>query len=100
AEQQGVALVLEVPAEMEVPLERSRVERVFANLIGNALEAMVGPGEVRITAEIKDGSASVHVEDTGPGIAPEIRARLFEPFVSAGKRNGLGLGLSACSPTV
>jgi signal transduction histidine kinase len=94
AEQQGVALALEIPAEIEVPLERSRVERVFANLIGNALEAMVGPGEVRITAEIKDGSALVHVEDTGPGIAPEIRARLFEPFVSAGKRNGLGLGLA------
>src|SRR5271157_3023595 len=100
AEQQGVALALEIPGEMEVPLERSRVERVFANLIGNALEAMVGPGEVRITAEIKDGSALVHVEDTGPGIAPEIRARLFEPFVSAGKRNGLGLGLALSRQTV
>jgi signal transduction histidine kinase len=85
---------------MEVPLERSRVERVFANLIGNALEAMAGPGEVRITAEMEDGSALVHVEDTGPGIAPEIRARLFEPFVSAGKRNGLGLGLALSRQTV
>jgi signal transduction histidine kinase len=100
AEQQQVVLDLEIPGEMEVPLERSRVERVFANLIGNALEAMVGPGEVRITAEIKDGSALVHVEDTGPGIAPEIRARLFEPFVSAGKRNGLGLGLALSRQTV
>jgi signal transduction histidine kinase len=42
----------------------------------------------------------VHVEDTGPGIAPEIRARLFEPFVSAGKRNGLGLGLALSRQTV
>jgi signal transduction histidine kinase len=100
AEQQGVALRLEIPGEMEVPLERSRVERVFANLIGNALEAMVGPGEVRLTAEMEDGSALVHVEDTGPGIAPEIRARLFEPFVSAGKRNGLGLGLALSRQTV
>jgi signal transduction histidine kinase len=100
AEQQGVALALEIPAEMEVPLERSRVERVFVNLIGNALEAMAGSGEVRITAEMEDGSALVHVEDTGPGIAPEIRARLFEPFVSAGKRNGLGLGLALSRQTV
>jgi signal transduction histidine kinase len=100
AEQQGVRLALEIPAEMEVPLERSRVERAFANLIGNALEAMAGSGEVRITAEIEDGAAVVHVEDTGPGIAQEIRAQLFQPFVSAGKRNGLGLGLALSRQTV
>ena len=100
AEQQGVTLVLGIPAEIEVPLERSRVERVFANLIGNALEAMPDTGEVRITAEVRDGSAVVHVEDTGPGIAPEIRAQLFQPFVSAGKRNGLGLGLALSRQTV
>jgi signal transduction histidine kinase len=47
-----------------------------------------------------EGSQAVHVEDTGPGIAPEIRARLFEPFVSAGKRNGLGLGLALSRQTV
>jgi signal transduction histidine kinase len=100
AEQQGVVLALEIPAEIEVPLERSRVERVFANLIGNALEAMAGGGEVRITAEMQDGAAVVHVEDTGPGIAHEIRAQLFQPFVSAGKRNGLGLGLALSRQTV
>ncbi len=93
-------LTLEIPAEIEVPLERSRVERVFANLIGNALEAMPDGGEVRITAEMQDGSAVVHVEDTGPGIAPEIRSKLFQPFVSAGKRNGLGLGLALSRQTV
>ena len=100
AEQQGVTLALGIPAEIEVPLERSRVERVFANLIGNALEAMPDTGEVRITAEVRDGSAVVHVEDTGPGIAPEIRAQLFQPFVSLGKRNGLGLGLALSRQTV
>ena len=100
AEQQSVRLALEIPAEIEVPLERSRMERAFANLIGNALEAMPGGGEVRITAELQDGSAVVHVEDTGPGIALEIRAQLFQPFVSAGKRNGLGLGLALSRQTV
>jgi signal transduction histidine kinase len=100
AEQQGVVLGLEIAAEIEVPLERSRVERTFANLIGNALEAMAAGGEVRITAEVRDGSAVVHVEDTGPGIAEEIRAQLFQPFVSSGKRNGLGLGLALSRQTV
>src|SRR5262249_40321650 len=83
-----------IPAEIEVPLERSRVERAFSNLIGNALEAMPAGGEVRIGAEMDDGSVVVHVQDNGPGIAPEIRSQLFQPFVSAGKRNGLGLGLA------
>ena len=100
AEQQGVTLALEIPAEIEVPLERSRVERTFANLIANAVEAMVGGGEVRITAETQDGAAVVHVEDTGPGIALEIRGQLFQPFVSLGKRNGLGLGLALSRQTV
>ncbi len=100
AEHQGIAVWLEIPADIEVPLERSRVERVFSNLIGNALEAMQAGGEVRITAELRGGDALVHVEDNGPGIAPEIRSQLFQPFVSAGKRNGLGLGLALSRQTV
>ncbi|MEO8597504.1 MAG: ATP-binding protein [Candidatus Solibacter sp.] len=100
AEQQSVTVINEVPSDIEVPLERSRVERTFANLIGNAIEAMHGPGEVRLTGEMEDGAAIVHVEDTGPGIAPEIRAQLFQPFVSAGKRNGLGLGLALSRQTI
>jgi signal transduction histidine kinase len=100
AEHQRVAVSLEIPAEIEVPLERSRVERVFSNLIGNALEAMPDGGDVRIAAEMLDGAVVVHIEDNGPGIAPEIRSQLFQPFVSAGKRNGLGLGLALSRQTV
>jgi signal transduction histidine kinase len=40
------------------------------------------------------------VEDTGPGISPEIRDSLFQPFVSFGKSNGLGLGLSFARQTL
>jgi signal transduction histidine kinase len=100
ADTQSVAFELEIPPEIEVPLERSRMERAFVNLIGNALDAMPDGGEVRITAEVADGCALVHVEDDGPGIAPEIRTQLFQPFVSAGKRNGLGLGLALSRQTV
>jgi two-component system, NtrC family, sensor kinase len=94
AEAQGVIIALEIPPEIEVPLERSRMERAFVNLIANALEAMPDGGAVRIRAQVEDGCALIHLEDTGPGIAPEIRSQLFQPFVSAGKRNGLGLGLA------
>lgn len=100
ADQQGVKLDLAIPPEIELPLERNRIERAFANLIVNALEVMPEGGEVRLSAELKDGAAIMRVDDTGPGIAPEIRSNLFQPFVSAGKRNGLGLGLALSRQTV
>ncbi len=100
AETQGVAIAISIPPEIELPLDRSRMERAFVNLVGNSLEAMPEGGQVRISASFENGSALIQVEDTGPGIAPEIRANLFQPFVTAGKRNGLGLGLALTRQTV
>jgi signal transduction histidine kinase len=100
AEAQHVEIALDIPPEIEVPLERSRMERAFENLIGNSLEAMADGGAVRISALVEHGSAVVHVADNGPGIAPEIRSQIFQPFVTAGKRNGLGLGLALTRQTV
>ena len=97
---QQVNLLLELPGDIEVPVERSRIERTFVNLIGNAIEAMPQGGEVRISSRPEHGSVIVQVEDTGPGIAPEIRAKLFQPFVTAGKKNGLGLGLALARQTL
>jgi signal transduction histidine kinase len=97
---QNVTVEISIPPEIEVLVERSRIERAFVNLIANALDAMPDGGAVRISAELDDGAAVVHVEDNGPGIPPEIRAQLFQPFVSAGKRNGLGLGLALSRQTV
>jgi signal transduction histidine kinase len=100
ADSQGVSLSNSIPGEIELPLERSRMERAFVNLIANAVEAMPEGGEVRISARMDGDTVVVKVEDTGPGIAPEIRANLFQPFVTAGKRNGLGLGLALTRQTV
>jgi signal transduction histidine kinase len=100
ADSQNVIITLAIPPEIEVPVERNRIERAFVNLIANALEAMPEGGEVRISAMLEDGAAVVQVEDNGPGIAPAIRSQLFQPFVSAGKRNGLGLGLALSRQTV
>jgi two-component system, NtrC family, sensor histidine kinase HydH len=70
------------------------MERAFVSLIGNAIEAMPEGGEVRIWAQLDADFVVAHVDDTGPGIATEIRSTLFQPFATAGKRNGLGLGLA------
>ncbi len=70
------------------------MERVFINLIDNALDAMPNGGELRIGASQNDGCVLVAVQDTGTGISAEMRPHLFRPFVTGGKRNGLGLGLT------
>lgn len=100
AESQAVHIRFEVPDNLELPLERARMERVFLNLFSNALEAMPSGGSIHVSAAEASGAVLIRVEDTGPGIAEEIRTRLFQPFVSAGKKNGLGIGLALARQTV
>ena len=100
AEAQSVEIKTSVAEDIELPLERARMERVFLNLIDNALEVMPNGGRLNISAETDGAAVLVRVQDTGPGIAPEIRARLFQPFVTAGKKHGVGLGLAFSHQTV
>ncbi|HTM13354.1 MAG TPA: ATP-binding protein [Bryobacteraceae bacterium] len=100
AEAQSVTIEVDVPDSLELPLERARMERVFLNLIDNSLGVMPMGGTLRITAKTENSSVIVSVQDTGPGIPSQIRARLFQPFVSAGKKNGIGLGLAFSHQTV
>jgi signal transduction histidine kinase len=99
AAQQRVEIRTSVDRSIELPLERARMERVFLNLITNAVEAMPQGGRVEIQAARDGNDVIVRVDDTGPGIPASVRSRLFEPFVSAGK-NGLGLGLALSRQTV
>jgi Signal transduction histidine kinase len=100
AESQRVTLQIEVGEELEVPLERARMERAFLNLMENAIEAMPTGGKLKIAARVSALDVIVEVEDTGPGISPAIQDRLFQPFVTAGKKNGLGLGLALSRQTL
>jgi signal transduction histidine kinase len=99
AETQSVKVSLDVPEDIELPLERSRMERVFVNLFSNSLDAMPEGGRIEVAARRDDTVVMVEVGDTGPGISSEVRASLFQPFRS-GKRNGLGLGLALSRQTV
>jgi signal transduction histidine kinase len=100
AESQGFQIVHDVPEGLEIPVERSRIERVFFNLITNALEAMPHGGLIRIGARKAENCVLIEVEDTGPGIPLGIRDRLFEPFVTSGKDHGLGRGLALSRQTL
>ncbi|HVW08767.1 MAG TPA: ATP-binding protein [Bryobacteraceae bacterium] len=99
AAEHGVRIRVSVDDSIELPLERARMERVFLNLISNAIEAMPAGGEVSISAACDRGGLHIAVDDTGPGIPESVRARLFQPFVTSGK-NGLGLGLALSRQTL
>jgi two-component system, NtrC family, sensor histidine kinase HydH len=94
AEAQSVEIVQNVPQDLVLPLDRQRIQRVLVNLLVNALDVMPDGGTIRISALMEKHSVQITVRDTGPGIAPEIRDRIFQPFVTAGKASGLGLGLA------
>jgi signal transduction histidine kinase len=97
---QAVKIEVEIDAGIDVLADRPRIEGVFVNLVQNALDAMPRGGEVRISAAVEGSFAMVEVADTGPGIADEVRSQLFQPFVSHGKKNGLGLGLALARQTL
>jgi signal transduction histidine kinase len=99
-EQQSVEILMDVPDGIDLPVVRSHIERVFFNLIANAFEAMAGCGTVRIGARKAGTSVLIELEDTGPGIPACISDRLFEPLITSGKQDGLGLGLALARQTV
>ncbi|MCC6586863.1 MAG: HAMP domain-containing protein [Bryobacterales bacterium] len=96
----NVTIDVDVPEQLELPLERMRIERVFMNLVGNALEVLPDGGAVRISAADQPDSVLIRVSDNGPGIQPALRAQLFQPFVTLGKKTGLGLGLALSRQSV
>lgn len=98
--QHNVRFEVEVPAELEVLADASRLRRVFQNLVQNSIDVLPGGGRVRITAEEQDRWVTVEVVDNGPGIPAEVRGQLFQPFTSHGKKYGLGLGLALARQTV
>jgi DNA-binding winged helix-turn-helix (wHTH) protein len=89
-----VHVLFGVPKGIMLHLERSPVERVFFNVIENAIEAMPHGGRINICEQKTVEGVLIAVEDTGPGIPDHVRDRLFEPFVTYGKPDGLGLGLA------
>jgi signal transduction histidine kinase len=91
---QSVHIVQVVPEGLIVVLDRRLMRRVLVNLLVNALEVMPNGGTIHISAVSDYRSVLIRVRDTGPGITPEIRSRLFQRFATAGKASGIGLGLA------
>lgn len=89
----------EPPAAMLL-LDSRRLRRVFFNLVHNATDFMLNGGKLFLRFNCDDKEIVTEIEDTGPGIAPEIADKLFQPFATHGKSHGTGLGLSICKKIV
>ena len=100
AEFQSVQIVQVVPEGLSIVVDRHRIHRVVVNLLVNALEAMPQGGRILISAVSGPCTVAIRVRDSGPGIAPEVANRLFQPFATAGKAHGIGLGLASSRQAV
>jgi two-component system sensor kinase FixL len=78
-------------------MDKVQIQQVLLNLMRNAIEAMEGAPDRGLTVLRHRRTATwaaISVADPGHGLAPEVSAQLFQPFVSTKRRNGSGLSLS------
>ena len=98
-EQRRHRLDIAVPRGIAIQCDRQRLAQVLCNLLINAAKYTESKGEIAICAARDAGDVVFSVRDNGPGVSPELLARMFEPFVQ-GRQNlersqgGLGLGLA------
>jgi len=91
----GIEVVTSFEGGSEGWFDPGSLERVFHNLLLNACEAAPPEsGRVEVTTDQTPAGLEIRVADNGSGIPMEIRDRLFQPFVTSGKDNGIGLGLA------
>ena len=94
AEKRGVALELQLCTNgTRAAAAYDAVSDIVSNLLVNALEATPRGGRVNVAAATKNGSCVLTVEDSGPGISPDAREKLLQPFFTT-KTQGTGLGLA------
>ncbi|MGE0603241.1 MAG: sensor histidine kinase, partial [Xanthobacteraceae bacterium] len=97
AKESGIHVRMRLDVEGDLALvDRIQIQQVLLNLIRNAIDAMKQSPRKELTITKHppaEGMVVISVSDTGPGIDPEIRAQLFQPFVTT-KSDGMGVGLS------
>ena len=101
AEMKSVQVEMQnAPPPVNVLFDQRRLSRVFFNLFGNATDIMLNGGKIFLRFSLNENEVVTEIEDTGPGIAPEMADKLFQPFATYGKTKGTGLGLSICKKIV
>jgi PAS domain S-box-containing protein len=106
ARNRSIELISEMRGDLEIFAVPGEIRQVVANLVINSIDAIQGPGriKVRVSAAVRAGEEEpgvrITVADTGSGIPASIFARVFEPFFTAKRDVGTGLGLWVCKTIV
>jgi signal transduction histidine kinase len=104
AQDEAVALTCDLEANPDIlNADRASIRQVILNLVMNAIQAVSvieGKREVKVTTHGRNGSLILEVCDNGPGMPPEVRERLFQPFTTSNKTSGIGLGLAITADLV
>lgn len=96
AQKKLIKFVIDANEEIELEADSGLIERIFINLIGNAIKFTPTNGTITVGLRKENGKLKAWVEDTGPGIPPEYIDRIFDKFeqVKGQKAGGTGLGLT------
>ncbi len=93
-EKKNVELSVKNDYPGEVEIDAEKMTRVILNIAGNAGDAMPNGGKFWVRARADRDNLVIELQDTGSGIPDEIRRKIFEPFVTFGKKHGTGLGMA------
>jgi signal transduction histidine kinase len=75
-------------------MDQDKLVRVFYNIASNARDAMPQGGTLEVTTIEENGFVKIEFRDSGTGMPEEVKKRIFEPFMTYGKKHGTGLGMS------
>jgi K+-sensing histidine kinase KdpD len=90
----NVQLVRSTQFEGKVKMDQDKMIRVFYNLASNARDAMPQGGSLVVSTERSNGNVKIEFKDSGSGMPEDVKARIFEPFMTYGKKHGTGLGMA------
>jgi signal transduction histidine kinase len=90
----NIQLVQNTSFKGMVNVDQDKLMRVFYNIAGNAADAMPNGGILTVNTLAKDNQIVIEFVDTGTGMPAEVKAKIFEPFMTFGKKHGTGLGMA------
>lgn len=93
-ERNNVQLVRQCEFTGKVQIDQDKITRVFYNIASNARDAMPNGGTLTVSTRKENSFVRIEFKDTGIGMPEEVKKRIFEPFMTYGKKHGTGLGMA------
>jgi signal transduction histidine kinase/CRP-like cAMP-binding protein len=90
----NVQLIRQSQFQGKVKMDQDKMVRVFYNIASNARDAMPQGGSLTVATARSNGYARIEFTDTGSGMPEEVKRKIFEPFMTYGKKHGTGLGMA------